>query len=143
MRSLLLSLMYLIVQAAATVVTNAGEEYAVDKINEAVQTKPEYIGWGEGVGTAAKADTDLFTPVNTDLANTVLRQLGTSSKTGTGATAKYQIVATLTSPNANNKTNAGCWTAVGGGTLVIKGDHTSTAMAAGDQIQYTVTIDPA
>lgn len=127
----------------ATVITNAGEEFVVDKINEAVQTKPEYIGWGEGAGTAAKADVDLFTPVNTDQANTVLRQLGTSSKTGTGATAKYQVVATLTSPNVNNKTNAGAWTAATAGTLVIKGDHTSTAMAIGDQIQYTITIDPA
>jgi len=127
----------------ATVITNAGEEYVVDKINETVQTEPEYIGWGEGAGTAAKADTDLFTPVNTDQANTVLRQLGTSSKTGSGATAKYQVVATLTSPNVNNKTNAGAWTASTGGTLVIHGDHTSTAMAIGDQIQYTITIDPA
>lgn len=127
----------------ATVITNAGEEYVVDKLNESVQTKPEYIGWGEGAGTAAKADTDLFTPVNTDQANTTLRQLGTSSKTGSGATAKYQVVATLTSPNANNKTNAGAWTAATAGTLVIHGDHTSTAMAIGDQIQYTVTIDPS
>jgi hypothetical protein len=127
----------------ATVLTNAGEEYTVDKLTEAVQTKLEYIGWGEGAGTAAKADTDLFTPVNTDQANTVLRQLATTSKTGSGATAKYQAVATLTSPNVNNKTNAGAWTAVGGGTLGIKGDHASTPMATGDQIQYTITLDPA
>lgn len=127
----------------ATVVTNAGEEYAVDKLTETVQTKLEYVGWGEGAGTAAKADTDLFTPVNTDAGNTVLRQLGTVTKTGTGATAKYQVVATLTSPNANNKTNAGAWTAGTGGTLGIKGDHTSTPMAAADQIQYTITLDPS
>jgi hypothetical protein len=135
--------MVFIVSRFAIVLTNAGEEYVVDKINEAVSTKPEYVGWGEGAGTAAKADTDLFTPVNTDVGNTVLRQLGTSSKTGSGATAKYQVVATLTSPNANNKTNAGAWTASTAGTLVIKGDHTSTAMASGDQIQYTITIDPS
>lgn len=128
---------------AATVITNAGEEYVVDKLKETVSTEAAYVGWGEGAGTAAKADTDLFTPVNTDQANTTLRQLGTTSKTGTGATAKYQVVATLTSPNTNNKTNAGTWTAATAGTLVIKGDHTSTAMAVGDQIQYTVTIDPA
>lgn len=127
----------------ATVVTNAGEEFVVDKFTETVQTKPEYVGWGEGAGTAAKADTDLFTPVNTDQANTVLRQLATTSKTGSGATAKYQAVATCTSPNTNAKTNAGAWTAVSGGTLVIKGDHTSTAMAVGDQIAYTITVDPS
>ena len=127
----------------ATVITNAGEEYLCDKINESVQTKPEYVGWGEGAGTAAKADVDLFTPVNTDQANTVLRQLGTCSKTGSGATAKFQVVATLTSPNVNAKTNAGLWTALAAGTLVVHGDHSSTPMAIGDQIQYTITVDPA
>lgn len=126
----------------ATVLTNAGEEWAVDKINETVQTEPEYIGWGEGAGTAVKADTDLFTPVNTD-PGAVLRLVGTSSKTGTGATAKYQVIATLQSTNVNAKTNVGAWTAVSGGTLVIKADHTSTAMAIGDKIEYTITIDPA
>lgn len=126
----------------AVVVTNAGEEWTVDKINEVVQTEPEYVGWGEGAGTAAKADTDLFTPVNTDPGN-VLRLLGVSTKTGTGATAKYQLVATLTSLNTNNKTNAGLWTAVSAGTLVVHGDHASTAMAIGDKIEYTWTIDPS
>lgn len=126
----------------ATVLTNAGEEYMVDKINETVQTEPEYVGWGEGAGTAAKADTDLFTPANTDPGN-VLRLVGTSSKTGTGSTAKYQLVATLQSTNTTNKTNVGAWTAVSGGTLVIHADHTSTAMAVGDKIEYTITIDPS
>ena len=126
----------------ATVITNAGEEHVVDKLTETVQVKAEYVGWGEGAGTAAKADTDLFTPVNSDPGN-ALRQLGTVSKTGSGATAKYQVVATLQSTNANNKTNAGAWTAVSGGVLVIKGDHASTPMAAGDQIQYTITLDPS
>jgi hypothetical protein len=142
-RGILKSLLALLLLRAAVVITNAGEEWTVDKFTETVSTKPEYIGWGEGAGTAAKADTDLFTPVNTDLANTTLRQLGTSSKTGTGATAKYQVIATLTSPNALNKTNAGAWSAATGGTLIVKGDHVSTPMASGDQIQYTITIDPS
>jgi hypothetical protein len=126
----------------ATVVTIAGEEYAVDKINESVQTKPEYCGWGTGAGTAAKADTDLFTPINSDPGN-LLRQLGTSSKTGTGATAKYQNIATLTSIAGGTITNAGFWTAVAAGTLVVHGDHTGVVLAIGDKIEYTLTIDPA
>lgn len=126
----------------AVVVTNAGEEWTVDKINETVQTKPEYVGWGTGAGTAAKADTDLFTPVNTNPGN-VLRLVGTSSKTGSGATAKYQLVATLEAISGITATNAGMWTAVSGGTLVVKGDHTGVALAAGDKIEYTFTIDPS
>src|SRR5262245_11576487 len=115
----------------ATVITNAGEEFVVDKLNETVQTKPEYCGWGEGAGTAAKADTDLFTPVNTNPGN-VLRLAGTVSKQGTGATAKFQVIATMESLTTNAKTNAGLWTAVSGGTLVVKGDHASTPMAVAD-----------
>ena len=126
----------------ATVITNAGEEWVVDKINETVSTTPNYVGWGEGAGTAAKADTDLFTPVNTNPGN-VLRLAGAASKTGSGATAKYQIIATLESLTTNAKTNAGLWTAVSGGTLVVKGDHASTPMAIADRIEYTITIDPS
>jgi hypothetical protein len=132
----------LLVFPLAVVVTNAGEEYTVDKFTETVQTKPEYIGWGTGAGTAAKADTDLFTPINTDPGN-VLRLVATTSKTGTGATAKYQAVATLQSVAGGTMTNAGLWTAVSGGTLVVHGDHTGVVLATGDQIAYTFTIDPS
>lgn len=136
------ALVLLFLVKAAVVVTNAGEEFAVDKIKETVQTEPSYVGWGTGAGTAAKADTDLFTPVNSDPGN-ALRQLGTSSKTGTGATAKYQVIATLTSTGAQTITNAGMWTAVSGGTLFVHGDHTGVVLATGDKIEYTFTVDPA
>jgi len=126
----------------AVVVTNAGEEYVVDKLKESVSTEANYVGWGTGAGTAAKADTDLFTPVNSDPGN-VLRILGTSSKTGTGATAKYQVVATLQSVAGGTITNAGMWTALAGGTLFVHGDHAGVVLVTGDQIQYTFTVDPS
>lgn len=126
----------------ATVITNAGEEWTVDKFKETVSTEANYVGWGTGAGTAAKADTDLFTPVNSDPGN-VLRILGTSSKTGSGSTAKYQVVATLQAVSGITVTNAGTWTAVSAGTLVVHGDHTGVALLTGDQITYTVTIDPS
>ena len=44
----------------ATVLTQVGEEWLVDKIDETVQTTGDYVGWGTGAGTAAKADTTLF-----------------------------------------------------------------------------------
>lgn len=121
----------------AVVVTNAGEEWTVDKFTETVQTKPEYVGWGTGAGTAAKADTDLFTPASE------ARVLATTSKTGTGATAKYQAIATLTADAAKTITNAGLFTASTAGMLVVKGDHAGVALALGDKIEYTFTIDPS
>jgi len=115
----------------------------VDKLTETVQTKPEYVGWGTGAGTAAKGDTDLFTTANE------ARVLTTTSKTGTGSTAKFQAVGTITSASGQTITNAGLFTTAGtgtpptGGSLIVKGDHTGVALLTNDQIQYTFTLDPA
>jgi hypothetical protein len=121
----------------AVVLTNTGEEYVVDKLTESVQTKPEFIGWGTGAGTAAKADTDLFTPA------AEARVAGTVSKQGTGSTAKYQVVGTLTSASGQTITNAAAFTASTVGTCVVKGDHTGVVLQSGDQITYTITLDPS
>ena len=136
-------LVWALLPVAAVVLTNNGEEFVVDKLTETVQTKPEYVGWGTGAGTAAKADTDLFTPANE------ARVLTTTSKTGSTSTAKFQAVGTITSASAQTITNAGLFTTAGtgtppsGGTLIVKGDHTGVALAINDQIQYTFTLDPA
>lgn len=129
------------------VITNAGEEYAVDKLLDktgTITTRPEYVGWGTGAVAPAKANTDISTPINTDGAtNAVLRQLAAMSKTGAGATAKLQAVATLTSPSTSTVTNAGLFTATTAGILVVQGDHTGVALVVGDQITYTFTVDPS
>lgn len=143
MNLLLKSFHWLFLLFGAVVLTNIGEEFVVDKLTETVQTKPEYVGWGTGAGTAAKADTDLFTTANE------ARVLSTTSKTGSGSTAKYQAVATLTSASAQTITNAGLFTTAGsgtpptGGSLIVKGDHTGVVLAIGDQIAYTITLDPS
>lgn len=121
----------------AVVLPNAGEEYIVDKLTETVQTNPSFVGWGTGAGTAAKTDTTLFTEA------AEARASGTVTKTGTGSTAKWQNVATMTSASGQTITNAGCFTASSAGTMVVKGDHTGVVLAIGDQIQYTFTLDPA
>lgn len=133
----------LFISRLAVVITNVGEEFVVDKLNETVQTKPEYVGWGSGAGTAAKSDTDLFTP------ETEARVLSTTSKQGTGSAAKYQAIATIVAAAGKNITNAGLFTTAGtgsppsGGSLIVKGDHASVALNTGDQIEYTFTIDPS
>lgn len=126
----------------ATVITNGGEEWVVDKFKETVQTEANYVGWGTGAGTAAKGDTDLFTPANTDPGN-VLRIAGTTSKQGSGSAAKYRVVQTLQAVSGITATNVGAWTAVSGGTLVVKGDFTGVVLATGDQIVFTIEIDPS
>lgn len=121
----------------ATVLTNVGEQWACDAMSGAVATTGQYIGWGTGAGTAAKGDTTLFTEASES------RVAGTVSTNGTGASAKYQVVGTLTADGAKTITNAGNFTASSGGTLIVKGDFTGIALAQNDSIQFTITIDPS
>lgn len=121
----------------ATVLTNVGEQWACDAMSGTVATTGQYIGWGTGAGTAAKGDTTLFTEA------TEARVAGTVTTNGTGATAKYQVVGTLTADGAKTITNAGNFTASSGGTLIVKGDFTGIALALNDAIQFTITIDPS
>lgn len=121
----------------ATVLTNVGEQYICDKLSGVVSTTPEWVGWGTGAGTAAKGDTTLFTEASES------RVQGTVTTQGTGASATYQVVATITADGTKTITNAGAFTASTAGTLVIKGDHTGVAVNASDQIEYTITLDPS
>ena len=116
----------------ATVLTQVGEEWIVDKLDESVQTKPEYIHWGTGAGTAAKSDTALFTP------GSEARVQGTLSQP---VADKIRCVGTLTADGAKTITNAGSFTASTGGTLVVHGDFTGIALNAGDKIEFTVDIE--
>lgn len=143
MSKILWALLLIFLSRMATVLTNVGEEFVVDKLNESVQTKAEYIGWGTGAGSPAKSGTDIST------AATEARVLATTSKTGTGATAVYQAVGTITANGTKTITNAGLFTTAGtgspptGGSLIVWGDHTGVALVLNDQIQYTFTLDPA
>jgi len=122
---------------ATSVLTYVGEEFIVDKLVENSNNLCDYVGWGTGAGTAAKGDTTLFTEASE------ARVQGTVSKTGTGATAKYQLVSTLTANGAKTITNAGNFTASVAGTLMIHGDFTGITLAENDQIQFTFTLDPS
>lgn len=131
----------------ATVLTNNGEEWAAERLagtqgsgtNNVSANAGTHIGWGTGAGTAAKADTTLFTE-STDPAS---RASTTVTVTGSGTTAKYQATATLTSSTTQTITNAGLFSASTGGVLFVKGDFTGIALASGDSIAFTITIDPS
>ena len=113
----------------ATIYTQAGEEVVVDAIE--TQLAP-YIGWGTGAGTAAKGDTDLFTPA------AEAREVGVETQP---LADKNQWVATLTSASAQTITNAGLFDAITTGNLVIHGDFTGIALAIGDKIEFTITLE--
>lgn len=121
----------------ADVLTNVGEQFICDFLAGVVVTDADWVGWGTGAGTAAKGDTTLFTEASET------RIQGTISVVGSGSAAVYQVVATLTADASKTITNAGLFTAVTSGTMVIKGDFTGVALALGDKIEFTFTLDPS
>lgn len=117
----------------ATVLTQVGEEWLVDKIDETVQTTGDYIGWGTGAGTAAKADSALFTEASES------RVSGTRTQP---LADKIRWVGTLTCAGAGKTiTNAGNFTAATVGTLIVHGDFTGIVLAVGDKIEFTIDIE--
>lgn len=116
----------------ATVLTQAGEEWIVDKIDETVQTTGDYIAWGTGAGTAAKADTTLFTEA------AEARVVATRTQT---LVDKIRWVGTLTAAAGKTITNAGNLTASTAGVLIVHGDFTGIVLATGDQIQFTIDLE--
>ena len=118
----------------ATVLTNAGKAITTNRIKGA-GTEPSYIGWGTGAGTAAAADTTLFTEA------AEARVAGTSTQQTTTVTNDtYQVIGTLTAAGAKTITNAGLFDASTAGNLYMKGDFTGIALNTGESIQFTMQV---
>ena len=117
----------------ATVLTQAGEEFIVDKLDETIaSTLPDDVGSGTGAGTAAKADTTLFTEV------TEARAVATLSQP---AADKLRAVGTQTYTGTKTITNAGNFTAPTVGTLIVHGDFAGIAVNNNDKIEFTIDLE--
>lgn len=127
----------------ATVVVNVGQAIPPSRMAGG-GTEPKQIGWGTGAGTAAAADTTLFSEKAVDLSATSgTRTTGTSSSVTTTVTNDtYQVVGTRTATGAGTVTNAGLWdnATMGSGVLYVKGDFTGIVLAIGDAISYTFKV---
>lgn len=120
----------------ATVYTSAGEAKVVDLIDgtsaAVLSTANAKVGWGTGAGTAAKADTTLFTEASE------ARVVPTISQP---VADKNRWVGTLTADAAKTITNAGLLDAVTAGNLVVHGDFAGIALALGDKIEVTIDLE--
>jgi hypothetical protein len=109
------------------------------------QNTLRYLQWGTGAGTAAVADTGLFSTATT----TEVRTAGTLSQvTGAQTNSKIRVTGTITALGARTITEVGIFDAAGaggppptGGNLFIHADHGSTVLATGDSIAYTADLD--
>ena len=120
----------------ATIYTSAGEAKVVDLIDGTsavhLDAATAKIGWGTGAGTAAKADTTLFVEsAEARVVPTVTQPLAD----------KNQWVGTITSASAQTITNAGLFDAATAGILTVKGDFTGIALAIGDKIEFTISLE--
>jgi hypothetical protein len=114
----------------ATVIANTGKAIYNNRLR-GTGTEPVFAAWGTGAGTAAIADTTLFTENGS-------RVSGTSSvATTTTTNDTYRVVSTLTAGGALTITNAGLFDASSAGNLFLKGDFTGVALATGESIQFT------
>ena len=110
---------------------DAGEELTAD-LHDGTITAPTWrVGWGTGAGTAAKADTTLFTEAAESRVSTTQSQ---------PAANQNRFVGTITSASGQTITNAGIADAATGGNFLLKSDFTGIVLANGDGIQFTFTI---
>lgn len=115
--------------------TQDGEEVVVDAIEAGTAC---YIGWGSGDPTPGKASSDLDNP------ETEARVVGVESQPSADIN---QWVATLTADGAKTITEAGLFDAAGsgsppsGGNMVIISEFTGIALALGDKIEFTITLE--
>ena len=113
----------------ATVFCDCGTAWLTQLLNATIVTTTYRIGWGQGTGTAAKADTTLYS------------ELGSRAATANSITAfnQMQWVATQTATAASSITNAGLFHN-NSGTLLIKGDFSTIALATNDRIEFTISL---
>lgn len=114
----------------ATVLTSGGADFLIDVL-DGTATGTWYTSTGTGAGTAAAADTTLFTEV------TEARATGTRSQP---ATNKIRVVGTQTYTASKTITNGGTLNSSTGGTLIVKGDFAGIAVANNDKIELTVDL---
>ena len=115
----------------ATIYTDAGENITADIMDGTTAAPTWYIGWGTGAGTAAKGDTTLFTEAS---------ETRIAASTSQPSTNINRFVSTITADGTKTITNAGVFSAVSSGTMLIHGDHSGIAVDSGDKIEYTINL---
>jgi hypothetical protein len=116
----------------ANVFTDAGEALLTDIVDGTASVPADwYVGWGTGAGTAAKADTTLFSEASEARVAATMTQPTADAN---------RFTATLTCAGAGKTiTNAGVFNASTTGTLLLKSDFTGVALEVGDSIQFVFT----
>lgn len=126
----------------ATVYTDAGKAITTNRMKGS-GSEPLNGGIGTGAGTAAAADTTLFSECNGAGGASGNRIAGTSTQQTTTVTNDtYQVVYTVSATTTLAITNAGLFDqlAFTGGNMLMKGDFATVNLVNGDSIQVTAKL---
>ena len=118
--------------AATNVLTTVGKTYIATKLADTTTgtVVPKWIGIGTGVHGAVVGDTALTTEVET--------RSGTNA--ATSSTNVFQVIQTITASALRAVTEAGLFSAVTGGTMIISSTFDVVTLQIGDSIQITAQI---
>ena len=124
----------------ATVLTYVGEDWLVQRAagtGSMSSTTMPYVAWGTDGTTATKSDTALGAE------SAESRVSGTVTVQGSGSSAVYQNVATITATATRAIQEAGIFDASSSGNMAIHGNFTTINLSTDDSIQFTFTLDPS
>ena len=116
----------------AAVMTDVGKAINQHRLKgTAGYNEPSYIGWGTGAGTAAVADTALFTEASEArvVATTSVETIDVTDDT-------YQVQGTLTADGSKTITNVANFDAATTGRIHMKIDFTGVPLNLNDTIQF-------
>lgn len=116
----------------ADIFTDAGAAAIADILDGTIGAITTwYVAWGTGAGTAAKANTTLFTEAAESRVSVTKSQ---------PSAPVNRFVGTITSLSNQTITNAGIFSATSAGTMLEKSDFTGIALLTGDSIQFTFDL---
>lgn len=120
----------------ATVYTNRGKRWTVDKLRGTESSSQKFVAWGTGAGTAVIGNSSLFAE------STEARVAGTISAVTTDSTGDtYRVVGTITASGTRTITNAGVFDSTATGDLLMYGDFSGIPVLSGDSIEFTFSLD--
>lgn len=116
----------------ADIFVDVGEELVADFVDGTASAPTNwFVGWGTGAGTAAKADTVLFTEAS---------ETRVACAEAQPASNQNELQGTIVADGTKTITNAGILTLITGGVMLLHSDFAGVALVINDSIAFTFTI---
>jgi hypothetical protein len=118
----------------STVLTTVGKAIVASRIADLLD-KPQYLGVGTGAGSAAAGDTTLFSETGTRVPCAL-----SITTTDTAGDTLYCLATFTNFSSVMTITNVGLFTALSGGTLVVKADGVGQTLDTNEGLTVSFSI---